>query len=65
MNTSRLRQMVDCCSHPAVAQASALLDISVIMYAIFVQSEENEEGCSLKTREYWERKARQVLEFPS
>jgi hypothetical protein len=65
MNISRLRQMVYCYSHTTVAQASALLDISVIIYSIFERSEWIEEGCSSKMREHWERKARQVLESPS
>ena len=51
-----------CCSHTAVAQASAPPDISIMRYAIFERSDGNEEGCSLKMREHRERKARQVPE---
>jgi hypothetical protein len=57
--------MTDCCSHTAVAKVSALLDISVIIYAVFDWFEGNEEGCSSKKREHWERNVRKVLESPS
>ncbi|XP_036842723.1 laminin subunit alpha-4-like [Oncorhynchus mykiss] len=64
-NSSRLRQAADYCSHTAVAQASALSDISVMMYAILVGSKGNEEGCSLKMRKHWEINAWQVPESPA
>ncbi|XP_070293184.1 uncharacterized protein [Salvelinus sp. IW2-2015] len=60
----QLRQMANCCSHTVVVQASAIPDISVMRYAIFERSMGNEEGCSLKMREHWERKARQVPDSP-
>lgn len=63
-NSSKCLQMADCCSQTAVAQESALPDISLIIYAIFDRSEENEDGCSSKISEHWERKPRQVPGHP-
>lgn len=45
-------------SHLAKAQASALPDIRVMMYAILERSEGNEEGYSLKIRKHWEQGTR-------
>lgn len=48
MNSSELWHTADCCSHTAVAQESALPDISAIKYTIFDQPDGNEEGWSSK-----------------
>jgi hypothetical protein len=56
--------MTDCCSHTDIAQVRALLDISVMRYAIVDLSEGKEQGCS-SMREHYMRIARQVPDSPA